>query len=322
MSLLIIAFLFMGGLTFSLLFFAMRPNAEQKAIEKRFNQLKAASGQVAGEMSGLFLTETDAGSFAWIETIARYLKLSKRLQALIVHADVEITLGKLLFFCALTGIGVGIGAFVLSSSLLLSIPLALVSLSIPIFVLRLLRDRRLDAFNKGLADSIDMMARSLRAGHSVVAAIGIVAEQAVEPVKSEFNEVFKKQNYGLPLREALMQLLDRIPSQDLRVLVTGMLVQKETGGNLADILDRITFVIRERVRIRGEIRTHTAQGRMTGWILCLLPIVMLGLINWINPGYSKVLFNTQTGQRLLFGGLFLLCLGGIVIRGIINGIEI
>jgi tight adherence protein B len=300
----------------------MRPSSEQTAIEKRFRQLKAAAIQTDGEGGGLFLVEADSGSFAWIEAIARRMKLSERLQSLIVHADVKITLGKLLFFCGLTGLGVGVGVFVFTSLLFAAAPLGVMSLAIPIFILRLRRNRRLDAFNNGLADAIDMMARSLRAGHSVVAAIGIVAEQAVEPVRAEFGEVFKKQNYGLPLREALMQLLDRIPSQDLRVLVTGMLVQKETGGNLADILDRITFVIRERVRIRGEIRTHTAQGRLTGWILCLLPIIMLMLINWINPGYSKVLFDTQLGQRLLGGGAVLLCLGGLVIRGIINGIEI
>ena len=167
-----------------------------------------------------------------------------------------------------------------------------------------------------------MMSRSLRAGHSVVAAIGMVAEQAVEPVKFEFNEVFKKQNYGLNLRDALMQMVERTPSQDLRVLVTGMLVQKETGGNLAEILDRITFVVRERIRIRGEINTHTAQGRLTGWILCALPIVMLVLINWINPGYSSVLFHTRTGNKLLCLGVVLLILGGFTIRKIINGIEV
>jgi tight adherence protein B len=178
------------------------------------------------------------------------------------------------------------------------------------------------AFNAGLADSIDMMSRSLRAGHSVVAAIGIVAEQAVEPVRSEFNEVFKKQNYGLPLREALMQLLDRVPSQDLRVLVTGMLVQKETGGNLAEILDRISHVIRERLRIKGEIRTHTAQGRLTGWILCLLPLVMLLMLNFINPGYSSILFDDPRGRKLLYTGVGLLVAGGLSIRTIINSIEV
>ena len=174
----------------------------------------------------------------------------------------------------------------------------------------------------GSPDSIDMMARSLRAGHSVVAAMGIVAEQAVEPVKTEFNEVFKKQNYGLALREALMQMVDRVPSQDLRVLVTGMLVQKETGGNLAEILDRITFVIRERLRIQGEIRTHTAQGRLTGWILCLLPVVMLVMLNFINPGYSDPLFNDPMGEKLGVIGIALLIAGGLVIRQIINGIEV
>jgi tight adherence protein B len=166
-----------------------------------------------------------------------------------------------------------------------------------------------------------MIARSLRAGHSLVAAIAIVAEQAVEPARTEFDEVYKKQNYGLPFREALMQLLDRVPSQDLRVLVTGILVQKDTGGNLAEILDRILFVIKERMRIQGEIRIHTAQGRMTGWILCALPIVMLGVINIVNPGYSNVLFTNPLGKKILYLGIGLLVAGGLIIRQIINGIE-
>ncbi len=167
-----------------------------------------------------------------------------------------------------------------------------------------------------------MMSRALRAGHSMVAALGIIAEQAPEPAKTEFIEVFKKQNFGLPLRDALMQLLDRVPSQDLRVLVTAMLVQKDTGGNLAEILDRTVFVIRERLRIQGEIRTHTAQGRLTGWILCLLPIIMMFLINVVNPGYSKIMFEDPMGQKMLYAGGGLLLLGGYVIRSIINGIEV
>jgi tight adherence protein B len=166
------------------------------------------------------------------------------------------------------------------------------------------------------------MARSLRAGHAVLAALTIVAGEAVEPARTEFNEVCRKQNYGLPLREALMQMLDRVPSQDLRVLVTGMLVQKDTGGNLVEILDRILYVVRERLRIQGEIRTHTAQGRLTGWILCALPIVMLGLINVINPGYSGVLFNDPFGRKMLYAGLVMLVLGGLTIRQIIKGIEV
>jgi tight adherence protein B len=120
----------------------------------------------------------------------------------------------------------------------------------------------------------------------------------------------------------MMQMLDHVPSQDLRVLVTGILVQKDTGGNLTEILDRTAAVIRDRLRIQGEIRTHTAQGRMTGYILCSLPVVMLIAINIFNPGYSSVLMNTAFGHELLYIGLGLLAIGGLIIRQIIKGIEV
>jgi tight adherence protein B len=193
---------------------------------------------------------------------------------------------------------------------------------VPFGIVSFKRSRRIAAFNAGLPDAIDMMGRALRAGHSMIASISIVAEQSVEPICSEFSEVFKQQNFGVPLRDALTQMLDHVPSQDLRVLVTGILVQKETGGNLAEILDRTVAVIRERIRIHGEIKTHTAQGRMTGWILCTLPLLMLFVINIINPGYSKVLIDTPLGHKLIYVGLFLLTTGGLVIRQIVNGIEV
>ena len=182
--------------------------------------------------------------------------------------------------------------------------------------------RRLKKFNDGLADSIDTMSRALRAGNSLMAAINVIAEQAAEPVRSEFSEVFKQQNFGLPIREAMAQMVERVPSQDLRVLVTAILVQKETGGNLVEILDRTSHTIRERLRIHGEIKTHTAQGRMTGYILCSLPIVMLVVINFLNPGYSKVLVETPTGHMISYIGIGLLVTGNLVIRQIINGIEV
>jgi tight adherence protein B len=120
----------------------------------------------------------------------------------------------------------------------------------------------------------------------------------------------------------MQQMLDRVPSQDLRVLVTGILVQKETGGNLAEILDRTAATIRERLKIQGEIRTHTAQGRLTGYILCALPVVMLIAINFLNPGYSKVLYENPTGRMISYIGVALLIIGGLIIRQIINGIEV
>jgi tight adherence protein B len=322
MALLIFAFVVMMLLSFVIILIATKPSSEQKALEKRITHIKVAPGQVTGETGGLLLARPDAGKYGWIEDLVENFYISEKLQTLIVQSDTNITLGKFLFTSVVVGLIVGAGVFLFIGQLLSAVGAGASAMMIPFTVLRIKRSRRLEAFNRGLADSIDMMARSMRAGHSVVAAIGIVAEQAVEPVKSEFDEVFKKQNYGLPLREALLQMLDRVPSQDLRVLVTGMMVQKETGGNLAEILDRIAFVIRERIRIHGEIRTHTAQGRLTGYILCGLPIVMLVLLNLINPGYSNVLFETPTGHKLLYTGVGLLISGGAAIRKIINSIEV
>jgi tight adherence protein B len=167
-----------------------------------------------------------------------------------------------------------------------------------------------------------MLARALRAGHSVLGAIEIIAQNVPQPAAKEFGEVFKQQNIGLPLRDALLQLLDRVPSDDLRVLVTAILVQKDTGGNLAEILDRTVAVIRDRLRIQGEIRVQTAQGRMTGWILSALPVVMLVLVNLVNPGYSSILLHDPIGHKLIYISLGMLVTGTLIIRKIVNGIEV
>jgi tight adherence protein B len=184
------------------------------------------------------------------------------------------------------------------------------------------RKKRISAFNEVLAETIDMLARALRAGHSVLGAIEMVTENAQEPAASEFGEVFKQMNLGLPIRDALMQLLDRVPSADLRVLVTAIMVQKDTGGNLVEILDRTVFVIRERLRIEGEIQTQTAQGRLTGWILSALPIIMLVLLNLVNPGYSSPLLHDPLGRKLSYFSGGMLVVGAFTIRRIINGIEV
>ena len=320
---LFLPFLFMAFASFCVFVFAMKSTPEQKALEKRLTSMKSIPGQIAGDGSGSLLLETENDSFAWVGVLAERFKFAETMHALLLQSESSMTLGKLMIASGVSAAVCGLLAFLICRGSLLIGAVALVQGSFyPVLFLRWKRSRKLNAFNSNLADAIDMMTRSLRAGHSVVAAIGIVAEQGVDPVKSEFAEVFKKQNYGLPIRDCLLQMLERVPSADLRVLVTGMLVQKETGGNLTEILDRITFTIRERVRIHGEIRTHTAQGRMTGWILCALPIVLLFILNLIDPGYSTVLFATPTGHKFMWGGAILLGLGGFSIRAIINGIEV
>lgn len=321
---LVIAFISILLIAFVVMTVATRPSEGQRLVEKRLVTIRASgTDATSGEstISGL-LKVTPTSNFEWLENVLEQYQLTKRLETRIAQANSKTTVGALLFTSAASGLAGLVVAYLFIPVLPIQIIVGTVLAYVPFGLLSLKRSRRIAAFNVALPDAIDMMGRALRAGHSMVAAINIVAEQAVEPVKSEFSEVFKQQNFGLPLRDALMQMLDHVPSPDLRVVVTGILVQKETGGNLAEILDRTVHVIRERLRIQGEIRTHTAQGRMTGWILCLLPIVMLLLINITNPGYSKVLLDTPTGHKLIYLGIFLLSVGGLIIRQIINGIEV
>lgn len=180
------------------------------------------------------------------------------------------------------------------------------------------RARRLKRFDDAVPEAIDLMARSLRAGHSMMAAIEIIAEQSAKPLAQEFERIFQQQRLGVRLREALLEATERTPSADFHFLVIAILVQRESGGDLTEILDRTTHVIRERVRIRGEVRVYTAQGRMSGWILSLLPVILLILINLVDPGYSKVLFHDATGQKMLAAGIVLICLGGFIISRIVD----
>jgi tight adherence protein B len=320
-----VVFIVSALIAFGIAVVLLRPTADQKALDRRLASLKSnEDGTVAAATLDLelYLKTLKRGQFGWLEDMVSGTQFSRHIQRLIIQSDSATAVGTVLAQSCGFMLAFGGTVWAFTSNAIIALPLALLSAYLPLAILGFKCRRRVTAFNKALPDCIDMIARSLRAGHSLVAAIAIVAEQAVEPARTEFGEVYKKQNYGLPFREALMQLLERVPSQDLRVLVTGILVQKDTGGNLAEILDRILFVIKERIRIQGEIRTHTAQGRMTGWILCALPIVMLVLINIVNPGYSNVLFTDPVGKKMLYAGVGMLILGAVIIRQIINGIEV
>jgi len=190
--------------------------------------------------------------------------------------------------------------------------------SLPYAYLFAKRARRFRRFEELLPDTIDLMTRALRAGHTITSGIEMVSQEVPEPVASEFRQVFEEQNFGLPIREAMLNLARRVPLADVNFLVTAILVQKETGGNLAEILDKTTIVIRERFRLRGQLRIYTAQGRLTGWILVALPFFLFGVMTFLNPDYEMVLINDPTGRYLVYYGLVSMLLGVLVIRKVID----
>jgi tight adherence protein B len=302
--------------------FVLSSSKSQRLVARRIAGIRVSTYE-AGSVEALELLKVEPVTrFDWLNRLIYKYPIARMLETRILQADSKTTPAMLLvatFGLAIVGF---ISVSLFFNIIAIQIVVACVLGYIPFGYISFKRSRRIAAFNAGLPDAIDMMGRALRAGHAMTASISIVAEQSAEPVRSEFGEVFKQQNFGLPLRDAFMQMLEHVPSQDLRVVVTGILVQKETGGNLADILDRTAHTIRERLKIQGEIRTHTAQGRMTGWILCMLPVVMLVIINILNPGYSKILMDTPIGQMLSYLGIGLLVAGGLIIRQIINGIEV
>ena len=318
-----LAFFLMTGFLFIAAILGTRPTRAENRLDRRIAEILRTQTDTDGDASPLTapLEVTQPSSLKPLNDWLGHWRLSRALQLLIVQGQTSTSVGAITILMLGLFAGTAAAGAVLVSPLLglgAAVPVAL----LPLLYLRFRKKRRVAAFNAALPEAIALCGRSLRVGHSLVAALSILAEEAAEPARTEFAEVFKKQNYGLPLRDALLQMLDRVPSVDLQVFVTGILVQKDTGGNLAEILDRIVEVIRERLRIGRDVRVHTAQGRLTGWILCLLPPIMLLLINVMNPGYSNVLFQEPTGRKLLYAGLGLLAVGAFLIRQIVNGIEV
>jgi tight adherence protein B len=324
MAIVVLGFISILLATFGVVIAMTRQSPNEQTIAQRMALIPRSAKKEDGttpETTQLFKAKRK-GRLAWLDEILQSYQFAQRLQLRILQGNSSTTVANLM----VTSLGLFTAGYFITwlfaSMVLIDAAAGLALGLLPYGILSFKRSRRIKAFNAVLAESIDMLARALRAGHSVAGAIEMLSENAQEPAASEFGEIFKQMNLGLPMRDALLQLLERVPSSDLRVLVTAILVQKDTGGNLAEILDRTVFVIRERLRIQGEIQVQTAQGRITGWILSALPIVMMVLLNLVNPGYSSVLFHDPFGRKLMYCSMGLLALGAFIIRRIVNGIEV
>jgi tight adherence protein B len=304
-------------LSFALLAAVLRPGKSEDSVRRRVTQVATRTHAEGKEDEGMLKAEA-TGAFPLLERTLERFGMASRIRKLILESGSPWTVGRFGAFSLFAAVAAGLLLEVLGPGWPMALAAGAAAGCVPAMLLRHQRARRLKVFDAALPDAIDLMARALRAGHSLNSAIECVAEQAAEPVAVEFADVFRQQNFGLPLRDCLLAMATRMPSNDLHFLVTAMLVQKETGGNLVEILDRTNRVIRERLRIQGEVRTRTAQGRMTGWILSLLPVVMLLLLNLINPGYSRVLMESALGRKLLYAGLGLISVGAFLIRRIVD----
>jgi tight adherence protein B len=180
------------------------------------------------------------------------------------------------------------------------------------------RSTRLKVFEEQFPEALDLLSRALRAGHAFQTALGMVGEEMSEPVGPEFKKTFDQQNYGLPLRDALNQLADRVAVLDVRFFVTAVLIQRETGGNLSEILDNLAHVVRERFKIRRQVRVHTAHGRFTAFVLLSLPAVLAIAMSMLNPDHMAPLFHEHMGQTALVVVMVMQAIGFVWIRKVIR----
>lgn len=196
--------------------------------------------------------------------------------------------------------------------------LALAVAFLPLFYVLRQRQQRLQKFESQLPEALDLIGRALRAGHAFPSALKMVGDEMPEPISSEFRIAFEEVNFGISMQMALTNLAVRVPSMDLRYFVIAVLIQRETGGNLSEILDNISTIIRDRLKLLGKVRVLSAEGRMSAWILGLLPFGTAFVINLINPGFIAVLWTDPAGQRLMGGAAIMIIIGLIWMRKIIR----
>lgn len=313
----LILFLLLVLLIFGAMLFALRPSRTEKAVEERLTEIGGIF-EASKDQSTILLRQEKLSDVPWLNDLLVQIPGARRLQLFLSQAGSRWTVGELVFFSVFVfAVGSWFGVL-WAPTIPLGLVVGLAAGASPCVYFAWKRSARFARFEALLPEAIDLMARALRAGHGIVAAIEMVAQEISEPVASEFRQVFEQQNFGLPLREAMINLSERVPIPDVHFLVTAILVQKETGGNLAEVLDKTTTIIRERFRLRGQLRIYTAQGRVTAWILGLLPFGLFAAMYVLNPSYGRILLTDPAGPPLIYIGLVLMALGIWSIRKIID----
>ena len=254
----------------------------------------------------------------WLNKKLLQFQLAPLIYSLLRQADLKWTPGGLIAGCGLCFVLPAYLVYLRFGSVLIALLVGLAVSFAPIGYALFKRSKRFNKFQEGLPEALDLIVNAVRAGHSLIAAMGLVARECADPVGAEFKACFEEQNYGLELTTALDNLIVRVPLQDLKIVATAITIQKESGGNLAEVLDKTAHVIRERFRLKRQVRTHTAQGRLTGVVLTLLPIGLGIVLFFVNPTSMSLLWTTVLGRKLLWAGAIGIVLGGFIINRIVD----
>ena len=311
----VLFFLLLLMITFVVAFYFLRPTKTETAVQQRLDDIQDRRTEESGQT---ILKEEGYSRNAEYSQVIREIPGALGTLDLIRQAGKNWTVGSVMGTSLAATVFTALIASLILPSTLLAVGAGIVAGSIPYIVLVVMREQRFQKCDELLPECIDLMARGLRAGHALTAVLEMVGTETAEPLSSEFRRLAEEHSLGLPLRDATMNLVARLPRDDMRFLATAILLQKETGGNLAVILDKTAAVARERARLRGQLRIYTAQGRVTGWVLCMMPFIMFGLLSTVNWQFEKLLITEEAGRTLVYIGLGLMVLGVLAIRKIID----
>ena len=317
MATLLIAFLVTAA-AFAMAIKLVRGGAPQRQVQRRLKSVQRAEFAPAEFEATDVRKEERLSRYEWMHRLLTRLNLAGRLRLTLQQADVAWTVEGLVMMCLFGWIGTSCILYLRIWSIAPALGLGALVIPLPFAYILRRRRKRFGRFEEQLPEAIDMLVSALRAGHSLMTALGFLGQESREPLSGEFRKCFEEQNYGVDLRTALLNLGVRVSVQDLQIFIAAVLIQKESGGNLAEVLEKVAQTSRERFRLRKQVRVHTAQGRMTGWILSLLPIGLGFGMYMVSPDGISLLWRHPTGLKLLYTAVVMNLLGALIIRKIVR----
>jgi tight adherence protein B len=313
----LLVLLLVAAAVFAVFWLIERRNSRARIIKDRLAAERKAPERT-GEEELALLRDEQLSQIPALDTLLRRSARISDLQKMLAQADMSMRAGNFLGISALVGVGASIVAYGLGKRADVAGIALLIGFVLPYSYASIRRNKRFEKFEELFPEAIDTLARAVRAGHAFTTALEMITAEVAEPVAGEFRQLYEEQKFGMPVRDALMNLTDRMPLVDVKFFVTAVMLQRETGGNLAEILDNLSYVIRERFKIQRQVRVYTAQGRLTMALLMGMPPIIVTAMLLLNPSFIRPLFADPIGHFLLVAGITLQTIGYFVIRKIIR----
>jgi len=320
MSVLLIAilvFVVVALAAFAVLSLIDERRAQARLIKDRLATVQKAPEREPDEELAL-LRDEQLSQIPALDSLLRRSARVSAMQEALLQAGMKFRAGNFLVLCLLSGALAGLAALVWSRNPAITWAALIIGAFLPYATVSYRRQKRFEKIEELFPEAIDTLARAVRAGHAFTTALEMISNETSEPLASEFRKLYEEQKFGMPVRDALMNLTERVPLVDVKFFVTAVMLQRETGGNLAEILDNLSYVIRERFKIQRQVRVHTAQGRLTMALLMAMPPAVVAILAVFSPEFVHPLFYDPIGHSLLVVSIALQTIGYFVIRKIIK----